>query len=582
MSPAPGPTASLRPPEKCTGCGVARVAWVRPRVDYCYACLPGGPFAPPPCSRCGSMAYFSQGLCERCHPGSPEYLGACKDCLAWGVYRRHNWRCWQCRWWQGHYPVGDCAWCGRHVPIGETGACRLCLESARRIAPAGTAPNLDDVSTVGQQLFFANLPAPRKPKQPKQLLRASRSILDAEAAATAAATYEQPALFEIDPDPEVLRRLATEQARDWTYRTDTIVFEHAERFGWSKRQTNQVRRSLKMLQILSPGAHTIRASEVLRLRRHDADANVVSTLDVLDAAGILIDDRVPTIDRYFDGKFESLPPTMRTQLELWFDIMIHGSRTPPRRKPRDPATVKIQILGIAPIITDWAAAGHHSLAEITTDMILVALPAERGKRHWAERGFRTLFSILKGRKLIFADPTHGIPLTDSGESIPLPIDTDTILAVLNHEDPAIALATSIVTFHGLTSGQIREIQLTDIIDGRLSLPDGRVIPLAEPVRVRLAVWLDHRATTWPRTLNPHLFVSLLTAGRLSPPGHQFPWQKAGISAQALRNDRIIQEIQATDGDVRRIADLFGIGVDAATRYLRVLDPDLSKGLDREG
>ena len=183
MSPAPGPTASLRPPEKCTGCGVARVAWVRPRVDYCYACLPGGPFAPPPCSRCGSMAYFSQGLCERCHPGSPEYLGACKDCLAWGVYRRHNWRCWQCRWWQGHYPVGDCAWCGRHVPIGETGACRLCLESARRIAPAGTAPNLDDVSTVGQQLFFANLPAPRKPKQPKQLLRASRSILDAEAAA---------------------------------------------------------------------------------------------------------------------------------------------------------------------------------------------------------------------------------------------------------------------------------------------------------------------------------------------------------------------------------------------------------------
>ncbi|MFX5579010.1 hypothetical protein ABTD84_21380, partial [Acinetobacter baumannii] len=76
---------------------------------------------------------------------------------------------------------------------------------------------------------------------------------------------------------------------------------------------------------------------------HDADANVVSTLDVLDAAGILIDDRVPTIDRYFDGKFESLPPTMRAQLELWFDIMIHGSRIPPRRKPRDPATVKIQI-----------------------------------------------------------------------------------------------------------------------------------------------------------------------------------------------------------------------------------------------
>lgn len=132
MSPAPGPTARLRPPEKCTGCGVARVAWVRPRVDYCYACLPGGPFTPPPCSRCGSTAYFSQGLCERCHPGSPEYLGACKDCLAWGVYRRHNWRCWQCRWWQGHYPLGDCAWCGRHVPIGENRARSLPFSSTSK------------------------------------------------------------------------------------------------------------------------------------------------------------------------------------------------------------------------------------------------------------------------------------------------------------------------------------------------------------------------------------------------------------------------------------------------------------------
>ncbi|MPN08282.1 hypothetical protein SDC9_155564 [bioreactor metagenome] len=165
-------------------------------------------------------------------------------------------------------------------------------------------------------------------------------------------------------------------------------------------------------------------------------------------------------------------------------------------------------------------------------------------------------------------------MTDSGESIPLPVDTDTILAVLNHEDPAIALATSIVVFHGLTSGQVRSIQLTDIVDGKLALPDGRIIPLADPVRARLTVWLDHRAATWPNTLNPHLFVSLLTAGRLSPPGHQFPWHKAGISAQALRNDRIIQEIQATGGDARRIADLFGIGVESATRYTRTLDPDL--------
>lgn len=61
-----------------------------------------------------------------------------------------------------------------------------------------------------------------------------------------------------------------------------------------------------------------------------------------------------------------------------------------------------------------------------------------------------------------------------------------------------------------------------------------------------------------------------TAPRLSAPGHSFPWRKARISAQALRTDRIIQEIHATDGDVRRISDLFGIGVDTAARYASTL------------
>lgn len=558
MSPAPGREARLRPPPKCLGCGVARVAWVRPRVDFCYTCLPGGPFPAPSCSRCGSGAYFSQGLCERCHPGSPAFIGQCKDCLAWGVYRQHNWRCWQCRWWFTHNPVGDCAYCHRRVPVGERGACRLCIESARRIQEAGRDLDLQGGTRHGMQLFFANMPPRRKLQPPKQSLRASRIVLDGQAP-----VWEQPALFELAPDPDVLRQRATARARDWSYRTDGIVFERADRFGWSKRQTNQVRRSLKMLQILAPeGATMIRASEVIRLRRYDAAGNVVSTLEVLDAAGLLVDDRVPTIDRHFDGKFAGMPPTMRSQLELWFDIMLSGSTTPPRRKTRDPATVKIQILGIAPIITAWVAAGHESLAEA-------------GKRHWAERGFRSLFGILKGRKVIFADPTRGITLTDSGQSVPLPLNTETILAVLNHPDPAMALATAIVAFHGLTNLQVRHIQLTDIVDGRLALPDGRVIPLAEPVRVRLAAWLDQRAAKWSRTLNPHLFVTQYTAPRLLPPGHQFPWLKAGVSAQALRTDRIIHEIQATGGDVRRISDLFGIGVDSAVRYLRILDPDLT-------
>ena len=34
-------------PKPCLGCRSNVVAWTKPRVDYCYQCLPGGPFPPP-------------------------------------------------------------------------------------------------------------------------------------------------------------------------------------------------------------------------------------------------------------------------------------------------------------------------------------------------------------------------------------------------------------------------------------------------------------------------------------------------------------------------------------------------------
>ena len=45
--------------------------------------------------------------------------------------------------------------------------------------------------------------------------------------------------------------------------------------------------------------------------------------------------------------------------------------------------------------------------------------------------------------------------------------------------------------------------------------------------------------------------------------------------RALREDRILHEIHATGGDVRRLCDLFGLSVEGATRYLATIEhPDL--------
>ena len=131
-----------------------------------------------------------------------------------------------------------------------------------------------------------------------------------------------------------------------------------------------------------------------------------------------------------------------------------------------------------------------------------------------------------------------------------------------------------MAFHGLTGKQVRELQLTDIIDGRLHL-NGRDIPLAAPVRTRLSAWLDHRNRTWPANANPHLHINRRTAPRLVPSGPSFPWKDSRVHPRALREDRILQEIHATGGDVRRIYDLFGLSVEGATRYLKTIaHPDL--------
>jgi len=91
------------------------------------------------------------------------------------------------------------------------------------------------------------------------------------------------------------------------------------------------------------------------------------------------------------------------------------------------------------------------------------------------------------------------------------------------------------------------------------------------VLVRLRAWLDLRARTWPASVNPHLFVSRRSAPRLIEVGRNFPWTRTNLKPQALREDRILQEIHASGGDVRRICDLFGMSVSSAMRYAGTLD-----------
>jgi len=560
----------------CTRCRVNRVAWAHPRVDFCYDCLPGGPFRPPACHRCGSADYFSQGMCEVCHPGSPEHPGSCKGCLAWGVYRRHNWTCWSCRWWRTHYPEGVCDYCGRTTRLGDQQACRLCLEQARMVQEPGRALDLASATAHGQQLFLANMlfQRPRTPRLRHEGSQPYRRKYKNYLPFPAGTSFDDDArvqltLFDMDPDPEVVRHRALVEDSDLTRYCASIVNEHAERFGWSVRQRNDVIRSLRLLQTVraTPTA-TIRASDVLHLPRYSG--NITSTIDVLSAAGLLIEDRATPLEHYFGTKTATLPPVMKKQLEVWLQVMANGATSAPRQRARDPKTVQLHIMGIAPIVQAWAEAGHQSLAEITTEQVRQALPATGTRRHFAALGLRSLYKALTARRLVFTDPTRGIPATSPATTVPLPQETATIRQALNSPNPAVAMAVALAAFHALTVKQIQLLRLTDIVDGRI-LIDGRSIPLAAPVRTRLTAWLDHRARTWPGTPNPHLLINRKTAPRLTPVSRAYPWRYIPLTAQELREDRILNEIHAADGDVRRICDLFGLSVEGATRYLDTVE-----------
>jgi len=558
------------------------VAWTRPRVDSCYQCLPGGPFTPPPCQGCGSLNYFSAGLCEGCHPGGPLHPGTCEGCLAWGVYRAYLWRCWYCKWWRTHYPEGDCRYCGRRTTVSETRTCRLCWEQGRLVQEPGRAADVAAATRHGQQLFFANMHG-RRPRRDR--LPAAGAAIDSRGRkrplprlrkVAAGQVFEpipwqQLPLFEVDLDPAQLKIEAATIDNALLRYCDEVVRDHAAGHGWTTKLTNDVRRSLRLIQVRqhTPGAK-IAATDVFKALQGTANVNAESTLEVLAAAGLLIDDRPSPVQQYFDTKFACLPAPMTAQLRLWFEVMLEGSTKTPRRLPRDPATARLHIRGVAPIMRIWAAQGHDSLAEIDRDDIVAVLPPPGPARYYADQGLRSLFKVLKANKVVFVNPTRSVPATPTNSTIPVPIDTQAIHDALNAPDPATALAVALVAFHALPSRQVRALQLTDICDGRLNTA-GRVIPLAEPVLPRLRAWLDYRARTWPATANPHLFINRRTGPRLMPVSRTFPWKHVTFSAQSLREDRILDEVRATGGDVKRICELFDLSVEGTARYTAILD-----------
>lgn len=563
----------MSPPCTCTGCGQRPVAMRSTR--HCFDCWPGGPVTAPRCWRCGSNDdYYADGLCGRCHFHAPQRVESCPDCYAWGTHRHNKWLCQGCRQWRRIRTVGTCAICQRVLPLDEDDyACRLCHKQGSLMRPVNANLDLITANRNGHQLFLADMfhrhgtqqharPRPR-PMTEARVFRptACRQLVLFDASRDLAAGLRRG--FPAPPDPAMVTFV------------DQAITDHAGWHGWGETTTDVVRRGARILLGTqdTPGA-PIQASAVVALSSIGLPAKPL--LAVLATADLLDDDRVPTIQRWFDRHVADLPEAMTEELRIWFQIMLHGSTTPPRRQPRDRHTIRAKLRWALPALHTWAAAGHQSLREISREDVLAVLPTGGTPRLTMGGGLRSIFGILKARKVTFADPTRGVRLETVPGNQPRPVNVEKLRAALHSNDPLRAFVAALQAFYALEPRQLLTLQLTDIRDGRLHL-NGRVIPLAEPVKQRLAAYLDYRAQRFPRTVNPHLFVNHYSAGHTGPTYRDWINRRLGLAAQAIREDRILEEARATGGDVRRLCDLFGLSVSGAERYTTAIGhPDLNQ------
>lgn len=571
-------------PKTCEGCGRKPEAYVKRR--WCYDCKPGAKGRPLPCRSCGATGnYWAGRLCRQCHPFAPQPPDSCRDCLAWGVTRLRGWTCQACRDWRHRHPgQGVCVSCDRELAINQQQACRLCwMQTLYNQARYGLPRNVAAANRGGQQLWFADMSGYRNGYRPHRrrdyrrrrdqlpLRDAPLETLDSGPPEQSA---DQPSLFDYHPVEDPARRHGFGEPPNPRFAAslDDQALDMAARHGWTQRQALRTRITLRVLlakhQIAAP---PIRASHVLDLIGHRLRVRLA--LLVLQEAGMLLDDRPSTLDAWFERQLQNLPDLMADELLIWFNVLHHGSTTPPRSRPRHAQSITLRTRWALPTLLTWAAAGHQSLREITRAHILAALPGEGTPRAKLGGALRSIFTTLKRHQVLFVNPTARLNTGNFERRIPMPTDTALLQTLFNSPDPATAAITALIGVHGLRPAEASALQQVDIRDHRILLAD-RTILLAPATKAKLDRYLLHRHQRWPGSINPHFLVHSRSASTLEPV--RVPWltDKLGITPTAMRQDRILAEVDA-GGDHRRLCDFFGITITTAQHYLSTLtNPDL--------
>lgn len=319
--------------------------------------------------------------------------------------------------------MGHCPGCRRQENL-KKGYCRLCwTEASRRVnrIVAGhdfaepLAPVLREITC--HQLRFAHtgagagrpraLPAgaSRKPKRP-YAAKAPDPLRNMPSLAVGAGQC-----ILADPPRDLKRSVIF--AVGWhvlpplevpnVYLAWHAAERRAEGQGWSAYTLRHVRKGLVAALAGRTPDEQVPYSELTQLASIKISADRVGA--VLEDIGLLLDDRVDSLEATWNRRLEGVAPAIRADVNDWLRRLRDGG---PRARPRSQRTIRHYIFHAEPILKQWSQ-DHDHLREITAEEIrrtLDGLPAGY-RRSFAHTALRSLFSFLHKNKRIFRNPTTG-------------------------------------------------------------------------------------------------------------------------------------------------------------------------------
>jgi hypothetical protein len=567
----------------CPGCGELRPVHFGDRCERCKRQRAGRAGA---CRDCGKqVARLWSERCTMCRDRFYETTGACPDCG--DLTQLISGLCRACRLFRWKHVVGTCPYCGRLQPIGAAGGCRPCqaaLRTARALQRARRPRRIRFHATTGVcgdcgaatrltgglcrtcREFRRRHPLGTCPhcgrKQPIGAFGGCRSCQ---------ATYR--AGRDLDPAPRMRRDRPVLSPADMQLLHAITGYGGAR--GWAPGTLARTRRALAAVLTSSHelGPPPWDGEQVRRFlfSRHRVALRVV---EFLTDEGLARASPQAAFQQWLARRLTALPAPLAAEVGTWTDALQgHGPRA---GRPRHPRTIEAYLRVLETPLATWGGR-YGSLRQVTTEDLTAQLELLSGAtRRLGLAAMRSLFTTLKARRVLFTNPAA--PL--SGRALPpppvLPLDDTRRARLLGHlDEPGQRPVVLLAGVHALRPSQICALTLDAVGPGTDTLRiGGRARPLDQLTISHLRAWLAARHQRWPTTANPHLLINLSTAGGVRPVSRSYVQdtvRRAGITAAALRADRLLAEAHATGGDPLRLAHLFGISDPTAIRYCTELD-----------